>query len=213
MNKEIPPMQANAIPEGYRQDAKGHLVPEQHIKEIDKLRDELVQELAERAQDLHKRMADFKRHAFNSIAAFVSLSAEQYRVHIGGKKGNVTLVAYDGRYKVIRQFQETIKFDERLLAAKALIDQCLAEWTEGARTEIRTIINDAFRVDQQGNIRTGQVLQLRRLEIDDPRWQEAMRAIGEAVQVMGSKSYVRVYQRDKDGAYQPITLDLSAVAL
>ena len=34
--------ETNDIPPGYRQDARGNLVPEANIKEIDKLRDELV---------------------------------------------------------------------------------------------------------------------------------------------------------------------------
>ena len=119
------------------------------------------------------------------------------------------LLSFDGRYKVLRANQENIAFDERLQAAKDLIDQCLTEWTEGARSELRALINDAFRVDQAGNIRTGQVLSLRRLAIDDPRWQEAMLAIAEAVQVVGSKSYVRVYERDSQGEYRPIALDIA----
>ncbi|MCA0368344.1 MAG: ribose-phosphate diphosphokinase [Proteobacteria bacterium] len=97
-------------------------------------------------------------------------------------------------------------------AAKALIDQCLTDWTENARDELRTLINDAFRVDAAGNIRTMEVLRLRRLEIDDERWQRAMTAIGEAVQIESSKSYVRIYERDDEtGLYNPIALDLAVV--
>lgn len=66
-------------------------------------------------------------------------------------------------------------------------------------------------MDHQGNIRIGQVLQLRRLQIEDDRWQRAMVAIGEAVQVVGSKSYVRIYERDDKGTYQPVTLDMAGV--
>jgi hypothetical protein len=36
--------------------------------------------------------------------------------------------------------QDRIAFDERLQAAKSLIDECLADWTENARPEIRAII-------------------------------------------------------------------------
>jgi len=204
-------MPTTLIPAGYRQDAKGNLVPEKNIRAIDQARDELVGELASEAKRLHALLAAFKLRAHADIAAFVQLSAEQYRVVIGGKKGNVTLLTFDGRYKIIRQIQESIRFDERLQAAKALIDACLVEWTEGASPEIRAIINDAFRMDHQGNIRTGQVLQLRRLQIEDDRWQRAMVAIGEAVQVVGSKSYVRIYERDDKGTYQPITLDMAGV--
>lgn len=44
-----------------------------------------------------------------------------------------------------------------------------------------TLINDAFRVDQEGSINTGQFSGLRRLDIQDPKWLAAMRAIGDAV--------------------------------
>jgi hypothetical protein len=195
----------------YRQDAQGRLIPLAHIKPIDLARDDLVQEIARKAKALSAAIAEFKMATFGDIGAFVQLSAEQYRVHIGGKKGNVQLLSFDGRYKVQRAVQESIAFDERLQAAKTLIDECLTEWTEGARSELRALINDAFRVDQAGNIRTGQVLSLRRLAIDDPRWQQAMTAIAEAVQVVGSKSYVRVYERDDNGVYWPISLDIAGV--
>ncbi|MOA60638.1 hypothetical protein D3C78_1855660 [compost metagenome] len=73
-------------------------------------------------------------------------------------------------------------------------------------------MNDAFRVDQAGNIRTGSVLALRRLQIEDERWQRAMQAIGEAVQVVNTKSYVRVYERVGDSEqYQAIPLDIAGV--
>lgn len=75
-----------------------------------------------------------------------------------------------------------------------------------------TLVNDAFRTDSQGEIRTARVLALRRLEITDERWQRAMQAIGEACQVVGSKSYIRVYERIGDtDQYRPISLDIAGV--
>ncbi|MFA5589828.1 MAG: DUF3164 family protein [Lysobacteraceae bacterium] len=198
-------------PDGYRKDAQGRLIPEDQIRPIDKLRDELVQSLVARALPIRDLLIDYRSQAFGDIQAFIQLSAEQYNARIGGAKGNVTLLSFDGRYKVQRAIAETVIFDERLQAAKALIDECLREWTEGARSEISVLVQDAFRVDASGNIRTGSVLGLRRLEIVDERWQEAMRAIGEAVQVIGSKTYLRLYERDANGAYQPISLDIAAV--
>jgi hypothetical protein len=200
-----------SIPEGYKQNAKGHLVPIEKIKPIDLLRDDLILELVTQAKAARKQLRDYKVQAHADIGSFVELSAEQYNTHIGGEKGNVQLVSYDGRYKIVRAIDELIVFDERLQAAKSLIDTCLKEWTEGARAEVVTLIQDAFRVDQTGNIRTGSVLALRRLKITDPRWREAMDAIGDAVQIVGSKSYIRVYERDANGKFQPISLDLAGV--
>jgi len=201
----------NTIPAGHRQDAQGRLVPESQIKPIDKTRDDLVRELFDKATALHKAMAAFKLAAFADIAAFVDLSAEQYGVNLGGQKGNVQLLSFDGSLRVQRAIAETIVFDERLQAAKELIDECLREWTADARPEIAVLVQDAFRVDQAGNIRTGSVLALRRLDIQDPRWRRAMDAIGDAVQVVGSRSYVRFYKRAENGSYQALSLDLAGV--
>lgn len=201
-----------SIPEGFRQDAKGHLVPVDLIKPIDLARDELVMELVEKAKQVSKVLGEFKTAAFGDIKAFVEMSAEQYGATIGGKKGNVSLLTFDGRYKIIHAVQDSIKFDERLQAARVLIDECAAEWVQGARSEVRVLVNEAFRTDKAGEISTGRVLGLRRLEIQDERWQRAMQAISEAVQVVGSKSYVRVYERIGDSdQYAPIPLDIASI--
>ncbi|MDN3524327.1 DUF3164 family protein [Halomonas sabkhae] len=200
------------IPDGYRLDAKGRLIPEDQIKDVDKLRDELVLAIVDRACELRDQLRDFKSDTFSEIEAFVATSAKEYDVQIGGKKGNVQLVSFDGKYKVVRAIQESITFDERLQAAKGLIDECLTEWTADARPEVATIVQDAFRVDSAGNIRTGQVLGLRRLNIQDKRWLKAMDAISDAVQVTGSKSYVRIYERvGESDQYKPISLDIAGV--
>ncbi|MCY1208169.1 hypothetical protein D9M69_487100 [compost metagenome] len=200
------------IPEGFRKNAQGHLIPEILIKPIDQERDRLVQHLVDRASELSSELAEFKAVAFGDIEAFIELSAEQYGAKVGGKKGNVTLFSFDGRYKIVRAVNESIAFDERLQAARGLIDECLRDWTEGARPEVVTLVNDAFRTDTKGEIRTARVLALRRLQIGDERWQRAMQAIGEACQVVGSKSYIRVYERVGDtDQYKPISLDIAAV--
>ncbi|MNP41547.1 hypothetical protein D3C76_1352550 [compost metagenome] len=72
-------------------------------------------------------------------------------------------------------------------------------------------MNEAFRTDKVGEISTGRVLALRRLEISDLRWQRAMQAISDAVQVVGSKSYVRIYERIGDSdQYASIPLDIAS---
>lgn len=205
-------MSQTKIPEGYRADAQGRLIPEAQIRPIDQARDALVRELIAGAKPLREQLAAYRKKAFEDIEALCQLSAEQYNVTLGGAKGNVSLLSFDGRFKVIRAIDERLVFDERLQAAKAIIDECLRDWTEGVRSEVATLIQDAFRVDSAGNIRTGSVLGLRRLNITDVRWLKAMAAIGEAVQVVGSKTYLRLYERDNLGQYQPISLDIAAVA-
>ncbi|EOZ4638879.1 DUF3164 family protein [Enterobacter cloacae] len=199
-------------PEGYWTDARGVLTPVSLVKPIDQDRDALVGELVELAINVSSALRDFKERAIADIQAFVDLSAEKYGAKTGGAKGNVTLFSYDGRFKIQRQMAENIKFDERLQAAKTLIDACLADWVVGARPEIHAIISEAFSTDSEGNIKTGRVLGLRKYNIEDERWQNAMLAISESVQVVGTKSYIRVYERVGDSdEYRAIPLDMAGV--
>lgn len=207
-------MSQQSTPAGYLADSAGRLVPIETVRPVDIERDKLVLEIVEKAKALNAAIAQFKGAVFGDIEAFVELSAEQYGVTLKGAagKGNVSLASYDGRYKVQRAVAESISFDERLIAAKALIDECITDWSAGSRPEIHALINNAFQVDKAGKINTGRVLGLRRLEITDERWQAAMRAIGEAVQVVGSKSYVRVYERIGDTEqFRAIALDVASV--
>ena len=199
--------------QGYMQDSQGRLVPSSMVSEIDKTRDDLVKELVAAARGLRASMIHFKTRAMDDVEAFVELSAEKYGVKMGGQKGNISLVSYDGRYKIQVAICEHLIFDERLQVAKKLIDECINEWAVGSRDEIKALINDAFQVDKEGRINTNRVLGLRRLNISAEKWLRAMQAITDSLQVIGSKTYFRLYERiaGTDDKWKPISLDLAAL--
>ncbi|MFZ6775821.1 DUF3164 family protein [Undibacterium sp. Ji83W] len=196
----------------FMEDAQGRFWPPSKVKPIDKARDGLVKEMMAKAVALNAALSEFKKSAFGDISAFVTLSAEEYKAKLGGKKGNVTMFSFDGRYKIQFAVSENIQFDERLQAAKALIDECIKEWSQGSSPEIQVLVQDAFKTDREGNLNHGRILALRRLDIKDERWINAMTAIGESVQVVGSKQYIRFYERQDDtDQYNPIPLDMAAL--
>ncbi|BFR47471.1 DUF3164 family protein [Nitratidesulfovibrio sp. HK-II] len=197
--------------DGFMENAQGHMVPREQVKEIDFERHRLVMEKVAKVQAMRADLAKLKAEIMDDVGAFVEMSCEQYGAKLGGNKGNVTLTSFDGRFKILRSVAEHITFDERLQAAKALIDDCLREWTSDSRTELRAIINQAFRMDKTGRLNTGAILALRRLDITDERWAQAMQAIGDSIQITGTKAYVRVYQRNDAGGYDNIPLDIAAV--
>lgn len=201
----------STIPAGYQQDAKGNLVPESKIKVIDKVQSELVYRLCNMAKDQAAILASFKRITADELAAFVSLSGSEYGVQVGGEKGNVTLISFDGKFKVMRQVSDSISFGPQLLAAKQLIDSCVHRWAAGANDNIRALVNYAFQTDKTGQINTSRVLALRQLDIKDEEWLRAMQAIADSIQTLSSKPYVRFYERnDQTGEYLPIVLNLAA---
>ena len=112
--------------------------------------------------------------------------------------------------------QEHIHFGPELEAAKALIDQCIEEWSEGGNQNIRALVDHAFQVNKEGSIDTGRVLGLRSVNMKsengdvDPNWVKAMGAIADAVKVKSTASYVRFYEENPStGKLETISLDFA----
>lgn len=201
----------NAIPPGYMRNGMGHLVPSDLVSEIDKTRNSLVMEIVSKANDLRDLMKDFKDEAFGDIQAFIELSAEKYGAKLGGNKGNVTLYSFDGRYQLKLSQADVKIFDERLHAAKELVDSCIHRWTEGSRAEIKALVEHAFQTDKEGKISIGRIYTLMQLDIDDEEWQRAMQALRDSMQVVSTKAYLRIYQRNNDGKYEQMPLDIAGL--
>lgn len=179
----------------YKTDAKGNLIPLANIKEIDLARDDLVREIFAAVLPAVDALDSAKQQAIADVRAFVELSAEKYGVK-PSKKGNISLTSFDGSLRVNVAMKDVMVFDERLAAAKALIDECLNEWTQDSRSELRVIVQQAFDVDKEGHISTAKVLALRSLKIDDEKWLRAMQALGDSLHTLATREYVRLYRRD-----------------
>ena len=190
---------------------QGHQVPIDMVAEIDKLRDQTVRNITNKALEMKKQLVAFKQELRGELYSYLDKSYKFYKKSYGGKKGNITLMSYDGSLKLMLAVNEHIVFDERLQIAKTIIDECINKWSKGSRSEIRALVNSAFYVDKAGNINTARILGLRRLDITDPDWKKAMEAITESIQVSGSKEYLRVYTREANGEYKQVPLDVAAL--
>jgi len=194
----------------YMPDTKGNLVPVELIAPATQLEDETVRKIIGYAMALSEQVARFKGHTFEDLGAFEALLAQEYGVTKGGAKGNKTFISHDGLFKVQVQVADHIDFGPQLQIAKELVDECLNEWAADSRPEIRAIVTRAFNTDKAGQINRSEIFMLLRLEIEDARWLEAMRAIRDAMRVVGSKTYIRCYQRPtQDAAWQAVTIDLA----
>ena len=202
-------MNASTTP-GYWQDASGNLIPETKVKEIDQVRNMMVYNLCKQAETEAAALKTFKTMAMSEIASYAGMSLEQYGVKTGGNKGNITLISFDGKYKITRQMADTIAFGEQLMAAKILIDECVHEWSVGSSDNIKALVLQAFQTDKVGKINTGRVLGLRQLDIKDEKWQLAMQAIADSMHTASTKPYVRFYKRnDTTQEYVAISLDVA----
>ena len=202
-------------PEGYMQDAKGRLVPEQLIPEHARLEDATVRTIAAYALDLHRQCHRFRGHSYDDLATMDDLIAERYgRQRRGGAKGNRTYMSLDGRIQVIEQVHDHIAFGPELQVARELVDECISEWAEGTRAEIQALVRHAFEPDKQGEVSREAVFALRKLDIDDDRWRQAQAAITDSIRIVGSAHYLRVRVRATPEAdWQTIVIGMTGAAL
>lgn len=197
--------------EAYLRDAKGNLVPIATIKASDLLIDEAVRIIVARAREQSEMVKRFKADTFDEVASLLGLIAQDYGTTMGGKKGNLTLHTYDGCEKVQVQVADLFEFGPELQVAKVLIDECLTEWSAGSAVELRAIVNRAFSVEKEGQINRAELFLLLRAEIADERWQRAMQAIRDSMRVIGSRQYMRFYERDEaDGPWRGVTIDMAS---
>lgn len=191
-------------------DAKGAMMPVSLIKPQHLLEDELVRKIMGHAIALSEQVSRFKEHTFDDLGGFEALLAQEYGSTLGGAKGNKTLTSHDGLFKISVQVADNIVFGPELQIAKGLVDECLNEWAQGSRDEIRAIVTRAFNTDKAGQINRSEIFMLLRLDITDPRWLRGMKAIRDAMRVEGSKTYVRCYRRPRiDAGWQAVSIDLA----
>lgn len=196
------------IPEGYMENGLGHLVPVANVAELDKLRDDLVRRLVGYAEETGRMVATMRESAAAEVAAFCELSAQEFGAEIGGEKGNVTLTSYDGSMKVVRARSDEITFTEAVRVTRELCFRCIEKWSEGANANLAVCVRRSFETDKNGHLSAAKILSLRSYEIrDDPDWDAAMRALDGAIQVVGSRQYVRFYRRGPDGKYAQVGVD------
>lgn len=194
----------------YMVDAKGQLIPVEAVKAVDKLEDEMVRKIMGFASSLSDQISRFRGHTMTDLGEFDALLQQEYNVTKGGPKGNRTYQTFDGLKKISVQVADFVDFGPQLQVAKRLLDECLTEWAADSRPEIRAVITRAFNTDKEGQVNRSEIFMLLRLDIDDPRWQDAMRAIREAMRITGSKEYVRFYERaNREAGWKAVTIDMA----
>ena len=203
-----PPVTA---PDGYRTDPKGRLVPPDLVSPTDLLQDDTARRIAAFALDLADQIARFRSHAYDDLSTLLELLASDYGVKVRGRKGNYSIRSFDGRVKVTVQVADHVHYGPELQVARQLVDECVAEWSSGARPEVRALIQHAFEPDSEGKVRHEAICRLRRLDIDDDRWRQARRAIDDSIRVIGSRAYLRVHYRGgPNDPWRPIPIDISS---
>lgn len=182
------------------------------LTEYEREREALLQPIARRAIEAYLTLSELAADwnaAFDTIEE-LNTPRKSKRIR-EGKKPNLSLFLLDRSVKLQRTQADIIRYQEdRLLEAKKLVDECVAEWSANSNQNLVKLVELAFKKGRRGYSRSA-MLTLRSMESDDPRWLRAMAIIREAEILDGAASYLLASVRDEKGEYIPIPLDMAAV--
>lgn len=209
MNAQLKPIDI----EGYKRNSLGHLVPITSISAWTLMEDNLVDELFTAAEQLQEQMRRVKFRTMADIQAFTDLLRDKYQVSKGGEIGFLTLTSYDGTKQIKISIGRQLTFGPELDSARQLVHACIRKWAGDANSNIRALVEHAFQADEQGRLSPSRIWELTRIEIkDEPDWDNAMKAIRDAVRWEGEKPYLRFYRRQPpDKKWVMLTLDMAAL--
>lgn len=199
-------------PPGYRLDGKGRMAPDRLVRPAEELEDACVRRIAAFGVDLADRIARFRAHVHDDVNALLEILASDYgAARKAGSRGNLSLTSYDGRVRVTVQAADRVAWGPELQVARQLIDECLAEWSDGSRDEVRALLQGALVPDREGHISREAVWRLRRIDIDDDRWRQVRRALDDAIRVVGRKTYIRLHVRGSaEDRWKAVPIDIAA---
>ncbi|NYZ17034.1 DUF3164 family protein [Azospirillum sp. RWY-5-1] len=189
------------------QTENGSWIPRSVIHDTVALYDDYARTVATAALHLSGQLARFKATSMAEGQALVELVGQNYGVKVGGEAGNVSFFSYDRQYKVTIARADRIAFGPEIAAAKELLERWVAE--EEGSPVLKAVINRAFGLDDAGRIRAAEVFRLCTFDVPGETWAQAMKAIRDAVQIVGKAEYMRVYRRNTAGKYELIPLDLA----
>ncbi len=189
-------------------DAQGREIPVKvlHTEIVEK--DAAVKKAMDCAIKLQERILSDKQKMIQIIENYLNDAARRNGLEW---KGNALLISFDEKYRIEMRFREKIQFGIELQLAKQKIDECLKAWSADSNVNLRAIISEAFLVDKKGEIAKYRILRLRRYNIKDQTWKEAMELIDQAIQVVATKQYINFYERDESGQFRQIILNFPAL--
>lgn len=188
----------------------GDMIQVKNIKEKDLVEHDLVLSIACIWLHLSAMLGRFKQHTFEDITTFVDLLFESYKVKRGGSEGNMQFTTFDKKFKLVVGIQKTIDFGPEIEVAKQKLLEAVESYPEEAN-DLKTMLLATFtQID--GKLRVANVLRLRTYKFNNLLWNEGMRIIDDAIEVISSKKQIRFYMRNNPGEeYAAVPLHIAAL--
>ena len=193
-------------------DEAGTAIPYARTTALERKKEVVAKQLLSRATSLNQKLVAFKAE-IQKLCDEVYMKAVEELAVSEKNKGNFTWYNFDRSIKIEISISERIDFDDLTIqACKEKLDEFISSNIESKIEFVRELVNDAFTT-QKGKLDSKKVMGLLkyRSKIRQSTFQEALDLLEQSIRRPSSKTYFRVWERDKNGEYQNIDLNFSSV--
>lgn len=193
-------------------DETGIAIPFNRLTKAEKTREKIIGKLLKDALKINEHLEQFKNYTQVSVEEIRDAIYENVKLP-KKSKGNFTFYNFDRSIKVEVNVNETIRFDDSLIAAaREYLDKFIEKNVTGTDEVVRTLINSAFH-DTKGGLDAKKVLSLLkyRTKIKAGDFQKALSLIEQSISRPTSRKYFRIWVQDNQGKYQNVELNFSSI--
>lgn len=193
----------------------GLAVPKSRVTKAEKDKEAAAKKIVDKANSANKLLTEIKEMIIAATDVILEQARKENKVKLEGK-GNYTWFSFDRSIKIETQVNETLRFDDILIAsAKERLLELIRGSLQGLDFII-TIVEEAFQTSK-GQLDPKKILGLRRHSSRIPEgdfkqeWEEVMKLIDDSITRTFTKKYQRVFVKDGAGEYKAIELNFSSI--
>jgi len=181
----------------YMTDRFGDQIPVRLISAYDRRRDQLVRRIAKRYEEAQAVLERVKAQTLQDLDTLEQLALADAGVKdFKSRAGNTTVTSYDGLISVQCKNRVFSGMDERSKIAKQMLDDFVAELTEGQEKEDIVRIVNSLLDTRSGEINRTAALRIIGLNLKSEKFRQAKDLLADSMYASLSKTYIYVEKRD-----------------
>ncbi len=190
----------------YWVNGSGVPVERTRINKEEIVREKVVNKAIKQAVKVSESLIKFNEEVVQLVDDYLEMVAEQYGEHW---QGAASITNFNQTERIDIKISKLIDFNEHFAIAEKKIFSYIEDLTENLSGDIVSIIKVAFSRNKKGFIDPKKILELKKLNIKNKVWKEAMELIDKSIYIKATNRYINFWIKNKQGDWENIPLNFS----
>lgn len=185
-------------------DAKGRIIPSEHVSDEVKYQEFVLDRIRKEAERINKTISEGKAIIEELNKQFLSMKAKQ--AGYDEWEGAVTLISFDGKFKMETKCSELITFGPDAQSGHRKIKEALETELQNVKYDVKEAILSLIEPSTSGVIPKVNLTKVKKWKLDSDLFREGIALFDSAANVTETKVYRKFYIREEDGSWTPLNV-------